>query len=77
MSCEYCRELTNSPREYQCGTYGRISLVKLGTKTLLITEINKCPKYAKCTSKEVPIKQGYEINYCPHCGEKLVDETTQ
>lgn len=69
--CEYCRELTDSPREYQRGTYGSLSLVKFGRKTLLIAEINKCPKYAKCTSKEVPIMQGYEINYCPNCGAKM------
>ena len=64
--CEYCRELTNSPREYQRGTYGSISLVKFGIKTLLITEMNKCS-----TSNELPEKQGYEINYCPNCGAKL------
>ena len=69
--CEYCRDLTASPREYQHGTYGSISLVKFGIKTLLIAEMNKCPKYVKCTSKEVPIKQAYEINYCPNCGEKM------
>lgn len=69
--CEYCRELMDSPREYQRGAYGSLSLVKFGRKTLLIAEINKCPKYAKCTAKEVSIMQGYEINYCPNCGEKM------
>ena len=74
--CEYCKELTASPREYQRGTYGSISLVRFGKKALLIVEQNKCAKYVKCVSKEVPIKMGYEINYCPNCGAKLDEKET-
>ena len=69
--CEFCENLTDEPRQYQKDTYGEIYLVRYGRKTLLLVEQDKCPPYAECSAKNVPIRSGYEINYCPECGADL------
>lgn len=74
--CDVCANLTEEVK-YQEGTYGSLSLAKFGRKTLLIVKFSKCPKYTEytnCSAKYVPIRQGFEIKYCPNCGAKLEEE---
>ena len=70
--CDVCNNLTETKEvKYQEGIYGALSLVKFGRKTLLIVDFSKCPAYADCSSKDVPIRMAYEIKYCPNCGAKM------
>jgi len=71
--CDVCANLTEEVK-YQEGTYGSLSLAKFGRKTLLIVDFSKCPKYAYCSSKDVPVRQGFKIKYCPNCGAKMEEE---
>ena len=68
--CDVCGNLTEKVK-YQKGSYGSLSLLKFGRKTLLIVDFNKCPKYADCSAKDIPIRMAFEIKYCPNCGAKL------
>lgn len=74
--CDVCNNLTETKEvKYQEGTYGSLSLTKFGRrKTLLIVDFSKCPQYADCSSKDVPIRMAYEIKYCPNCGSRLEEE---
>lgn len=69
--CDVCANLINKEVKYQEGLYGSLSLAKFGRKTLLIVDFNKCPKYADCSAKDVPVRQAFEIKYCPNCGAKM------
>lgn len=71
--CDVCANLTEEVK-YQEGTYGSLSLHKIGRQTLLIVDFNKCPKYSDCSAKDVPIRMGFEIKYCPNCGAKMEGE---
>lgn len=71
--CDVCANLTEEVK-YQEGIYASLSLVKFGRKTLLIVDFSKCPKYANCSAKDVPIRQAFEIKYCPNCGARLEEE---
>ena len=71
--CDVCTDLTKEVK-YQEGTYGSLSLAKFGRKTLLIVDFSKCPKYTDCSEKDVSIRQGFEIKYCPNCGMKIEEE---
>ena len=74
--CDVCNNLTETKEvKYQEGTYGSLSLIKFGRrKTLLIVDFSKCPQYADCSLKDVPIRMVYEIKYCPNCGARLEEE---
>lgn len=68
--CDVCDNLSKEVK-YQEGLYASLSLAKFGRKTLLIVKFSKCPEHADCSVKNVPIRQGFEIKYCPNCGAKM------
>ena len=47
---------------------------KLGYINVIQCHIDKCPQYAKCCSNGMNVAIAMEIEFCPMCGRKLVEE---
>lgn len=68
--CEFCEE------KFPVVThYGKFKIDKLSNKPVITCDLNKCPTFAVCSSKDMNVEMVMEIAYCPICGRKLCDET--
>lgn len=54
--------------------YGKFKLDKLSNKPVITYDLNKCPSFAVCSSKDMNVEMVMKIDYCPICGRKLVEE---
>lgn len=43
-------------------------------KPVITCNLNKCPSFAVCSSKDMNVEMVMKIAYCPICGRKLVEE---
>ena len=64
MKCEYCKDrtLTELPMKTNCDTSRTWALIAQGDKKKEIVFVDKGHTY------------GIEINYCPICGAKLLED---
>ena len=68
--CEFCEE------KFPIIThYGKFKIDKLSNKPVITCDLNKCPPFAVCSSKDINVEMVMEIAHCPICGRKLCDET--
>lgn len=51
--------------------YGKFKIDKLSNKPVITCDLNKCPPFAVCSSKDMNVEMVMEIAYCPICGRKL------
>lgn len=65
--CEFCKE--QFPIEMR---YGKFAIRKVSNKHVIACQINKCPPFAACCSKNIRVEMLMEITYCPICGRKLL-----
>nr|DAM69042.1 MAG TPA: Rad50 zinc hook motif [Caudoviricetes sp.] len=65
--CEFCEEklpiITN---------YGKFKIDRLSNIHVITCNLNKCPPFATCSSKDMNVEMVMKISYCPMCGRKLV-----
>jgi hypothetical protein len=54
--------------------YGKFKIDKLSNKPVITCDLNKCPPFAVCSSKDMNVEMVMEIAYCPICSRKLVEE---
>lgn len=76
MGCEYCESRrTVEGKLYGESTYCDLLISQFGNKpVLMVKNVKKgCPKYVMCGAKEIMSSVMFFINYCPNCGEKLVE----
>ena len=67
--CEFCEE------KFPIIThYGKFKIDKLSNKHIITCDLNKCPSFATCSSKDMNVEMVMEIAYCPICGRKLAEE---
>lgn len=67
--CEFCEE------KFPVVThYGKFKIDKLSNQPVITCELNKCPPFAVCSSKDMNVEMVMKIAYCPMCGRKLVKE---
>lgn len=52
--------------------YGKFKIDKLSNTPVITCDLNKCPSFAVCSSKEMNVEMVMKIAYCPICGRKLV-----
>ena len=64
--CEFCEE------KFPVIThYGKFKIDKLSNKPVITCDLNKCPPFAACSSKDMNVEMVMEIAYCPMCGREL------
>lgn len=67
--CKYCE---NGKTLYQKSRYGgRLYINTFGKARTLEVELKRCPPFADCCMKDIPISVVFLIKYCPECGRKL------
>ena len=54
--------------------YGKFRIDKLSNQPVITCDLNKCPPFAVCSSKDMNVEMVMKINNCPICGRKLVKE---
>lgn len=69
--CEFCG---GEKKLYQNSRYENMYMNTFGKRIVLETEFNKCPPFADCCNKDVPVESSFKIEYCPNCGRPLTDE---
>lgn len=68
MMCKFCEE---SEIEYQHTHHTKLYIGTFGKRKTLLVEATRCPPFARCSSKDLPIRSAYFINFCPECGRDL------
>ena len=71
MACEYCggdRVL------YQHTHTTKMFVNRFGMTRTIEVECDPCPPYVDCCMKNVLSRSVFIINYCPNCGERLVND---
>lgn len=67
--CEFCEEklpiITN---------YGKFKIDRLSNIPVITCDLNKCPPFATCSSKDMNVEMVMKVAYCPICGRKLEEE---
>lgn len=67
--CKFCEE------KFPVIThYGKFKIDKLSNTPVITCDLNKCPSFAVCSSKEMNVEMVMKIAYCPICGRKLAKE---
>lgn len=66
--CPYCNGVKT---EYQHTRHTKLFIDTFGKSQVLTVECNACPPFAKCCSKDLPVRSAFIINYCPNCGRDL------
>nr|DAP68945.1 MAG TPA: zinc ribbon protein [Caudoviricetes sp.] len=67
--CKFCEE------KFPVIThYGKFKIDKLSNKPVITCNLNKCPSFAVCSSKDMNVEMVMKIAYCPICGRKLVKD---
>ena len=64
--CEYCKDWKTNRTLYQENVYVKLIIDHFGNNPMLIVE-GKVDDGGFMSR----INQGFKINYCPNCGEKL------
>lgn len=67
--CKFCEE------KFPVIThYGKFKIDKLSNKPVITCDLNKCPSFAVCSSKDMNVEMVMKISYCPMCGRELVED---
>ena len=53
--------------------YGKFKIDKLSNKPVITCDLNKCPSFSVCSSKDMDVEMVMKIAYCHMCGRKLVE----
>ena len=64
--CEFCE----SKAEYK-NHYGSFRISGFGKNKVIDCEIDKCPPYVNCCSKDMKVFMEMIIKFCPFCGREL------
>lgn len=70
MMCEFCE---GKETEYQHTYHTKIYIGTFGKRRTLEVEAVRCPPFARCSSKNIPVRSAFYINFCPECGRDLRD----
>ena len=70
--CEFCE----SKVKYE-NHYGSFRISDFGKSKVISCEIDKCPPYVNCCSKDKKVFMEIKINFCPMCGRELRSEENE
>lgn len=72
--CPFCK---GEKVLYQSTVHTKLYIDTFGKSSVMVTECNPCPPFAKCSMKDIPANSAFIIKYCPECGRDLSTRTKE
>lgn len=72
--CEYCG---GEKTLYQSVSFTELFMDMFGDNHILLVQSCKCPPFAGCTRKNLPVNAAFKINFCPECGRPLNEKARE